>query len=547
MSLPINIDKLIHGKSVETERLEFKKGWNPEKIIHTICAFANDINNWGGGYIIIGIDEDNGQAVLPPEGVPQKDIDKIQKEVLGLAHQIQPNYFPIIDTIIFQGKHIVVLWCPAGDNRPYTAPSTQGKKSQRNSYVRIGSESIIAKGENLNRLNELSVRIPFDDRVNHQATINDLDLGIIRSYLQEINSELFKESATMPFVELCQAMNIVKGSSENILPVNVGLLFFSKEPEKFFQRSWIELVWHKDNSVKKFQEIYFKGTLQKQLRDALSFIKNNIIVENVVKHPDRAEAERFFNFPYQAIEESLSNAVYHKSYEIGSPIEIQIWEDKIEISSFPGPVPPVDAKILKTHKRIISREYRNRRIGDFFKELTLTEGRATGFPTIYETMENNGSSKPIFETDDDRTYFLTVLPVRRSINFTNGSTNESNDFSINTISDFKRYVNDLANGLTNDLANGLTNGLRKQIIELLNKELNNKVIDILKYTSLPIRRTDLFEKLGLSNQTFNRRKYIDPLVELNWIEKEIAENITTPNQVYKITNLGETVLKIIEK
>ena len=127
MSLPININKLIHGKSVETERLEFKKGWNPEKIIHTICAFANDINNWGGGYIIIGIDENNGQAVLPPEGVPQKEIDKIQKEVLGLAHQIQPNYFPIIDTEIFQEKHIVVLWCPAGDNRPYTAPSTQGK------------------------------------------------------------------------------------------------------------------------------------------------------------------------------------------------------------------------------------------------------------------------------------------------------------------------------------------------------------------------------------------------------------------------------------
>ena len=55
MSLPINIKELVHGKVVEWERLEFKAGWNPEEILHSICAFANDINNWGGGYIIVGV------------------------------------------------------------------------------------------------------------------------------------------------------------------------------------------------------------------------------------------------------------------------------------------------------------------------------------------------------------------------------------------------------------------------------------------------------------------------------------------------------------
>ena len=51
-ALPINVEELLRGQIVEWERLEFKKGWNPEEIIHTICAFANDINNWGGGYLI---------------------------------------------------------------------------------------------------------------------------------------------------------------------------------------------------------------------------------------------------------------------------------------------------------------------------------------------------------------------------------------------------------------------------------------------------------------------------------------------------------------
>lgn len=57
MGIPVNIELLINGKSVEWERLEYKEGWNPEEIIHSICAFANDINNWGGGYIIVGVKE----------------------------------------------------------------------------------------------------------------------------------------------------------------------------------------------------------------------------------------------------------------------------------------------------------------------------------------------------------------------------------------------------------------------------------------------------------------------------------------------------------
>jgi len=54
MALPINIDELLHGNTIEWDRIELKKGWNPENIIHSLCAYANDINNWDGGYIIVG-------------------------------------------------------------------------------------------------------------------------------------------------------------------------------------------------------------------------------------------------------------------------------------------------------------------------------------------------------------------------------------------------------------------------------------------------------------------------------------------------------------
>ena len=69
MALPVNISALITGKTVEWERIELRKGWHPERTIKTITAFANDFNNWGGGYIILGIEEKNGAAILPPTGI----------------------------------------------------------------------------------------------------------------------------------------------------------------------------------------------------------------------------------------------------------------------------------------------------------------------------------------------------------------------------------------------------------------------------------------------------------------------------------------------
>lgn len=113
------------------------------------------------------------------------------------------------------------------------------------------------------------------------------------------------------------------------------------------------------------------------------------------------------------MEEALSNAVYHKSYQVGEPITISVTPDKLEITSLPGPDRTISAEDI-ANRRMVSRRYRNRRIGDFLKELKLVEGRNTGIPTILRAMQQNGSEAPTFETDDERTYLTVVLPVQKS-------------------------------------------------------------------------------------------------------------------------------------
>lgn len=165
-------------------------------------------------------------------------------------------------------------------------------------------------------------------------------------------------------------------------------MFFSMEPDKFFPYTQIDVVQFPSGlSGNDIIEKTFKGPIHQQLRDALQYIRNTVIMEEVVKYPDRAEADRFFNYPYAAVEEALSNAVYHRAYGEREPIEVRIESDRIEIVSFPGPDRSVTQEGLKNY-RVSNRRYRNRRIGDFLKELHLTEGRNTGFKKNFGCMKD---------------------------------------------------------------------------------------------------------------------------------------------------------------
>ena len=415
MAIPTNIKTLLSGEVVEWARIEFKETWDAAASLKTVCAFANDLDNWGGGYIVIGVGENNGCPVYPLKGVPTDKLDAYQKSIYAKCRMIRPAYTPIIGIETHQDKQFIVIWCPGGDNRPYSSPKTMARDNkERIHYIRKASNTVEPTDDEEKDLFNLANRVPFDDRVNHQAEMSDLNITLIQNYLKEVKSSLYDKAATGDFMEVCSDMNIISNLPEYVKPKNVGLMFFSMEPDKFFPYTQIDVVQFPDGlGGNDIIENTFKGPIHQQLRDALRFINNTIITEKIVKHPNRAEADRFFNYPYAAIEEALSNAVYHRAYDVREPIEVRVECDRIEIVSFPGPDRSVTREGLKNY-RVSNRRYRNRRIGDFLKELHLTEGRNTGFKKILNALEANGSPRPEFETDDDHSYFISRLFIHEA-------------------------------------------------------------------------------------------------------------------------------------
>lgn len=273
------------------------------------------------------------------------------------------------------------------------------------------ARTIAPSEEEKRGLDNLADNVPFDDRVNHEAEISDLNITLIRSYLKEAGSSLYAESQTMDFIDLCKSMNIVNTLPEYIKPKNVGLMFFCLNPQRFFPYAQIDVVQFPDGiGGDTINEKTFDGPLHQQLREALLYLSNMFIQERIEKISGVAEARRFFNYPYMAIKEALANAVYHKGYNEREPIEVRVLSDRIEIVSHPGADRSITPEGLKNY-RVFNRRYRNRRIGEFLKELHLTEGRNTGFGKILRALEKNGSPKPIFETDEERTSFVTTILI----------------------------------------------------------------------------------------------------------------------------------------
>ena len=475
-----------------------------------------------------------------------ESIDRIQGELISICYKIQPNYLPVTQPYVIDSKHILAIWCPAGDLRPYSSPSTVGNDARRQYYIRSGSRSIVAQGNNQTRLIELTAKVPFDDRINQEAKINDLELGLIREFLQEVGSDLFDQSDAMTLPDLCKAMHIARGPVEWLRPVNAGLLFFNSNPHRFFNRAWIELAIHKEEYGRNFISETFRGPLHKQIRNCLTFLRNEVLKTEVRKISGQAESITISNYPYNALEEAISNAVYHKNYAEEKPIEIQVLVDRIEILSYPGPLPPISNVDLQ-QRQVIARDYRNRRIGDFLKELNLTEGKATGFPIIRAEMAKNGSPAPVFYTDDERTLFLVTLPCHPEFagKGTKSLTKSGTKIAAEEIDVY------LGNGIDVQLISDMLNYDISEVKEHLRDKIMSKSVSKSVSKSLMIidhlkeakSRLEILTHIGLINHSKHFDYYIKPLIDFGMIEMTLPDKPNSRFQKYRLTDKGKKLLK----
>jgi len=391
---------IIRRGVVEYDCVEYKAGWNPNAIINSICAFANDYDNTNGGYIVIGVKEKDGMPVFPVEGLPKENLDIIQQEIIQYCNMIVPRYIPRMEIIDYKktGTFLVYLWCLAGDSGPYQAPHTvygvKGEKIDKimKYWIRPASLTTDAKQDEVSELFDKFNSVPYDDRINRKARIDDIRRGYMEDFIRKSNSSLINELNNRSLEDLLLAQEVADETDTEIDIRNIGVLMFAEHPEKLIPGAQIELI--------RF---------------------------------NTEEAERFYNYP------GLAKWINLEKFEAG---------------------------------KIRGRKYRNRRIGELFKEIDLSEKKGTGISKIIRELRQNGSPEPEFEMDNDRNYLNTIIYIRSGFEKTD-----------------------------------VTSGMNKNVSsEALNEALNKNelvIVNLIK-NNPAIKQKDIVELTGISRSQVQR-------------------------------------------
>lgn len=520
MALAVEIDRLLKGGVVEWQHIDFRKSFHPLPVLRNICAFANDINGHGGGYIIIGVEPDeHHMPIFPIRGLSPGEITIASQEIFRICRHMQPPYYPIVEAVELKNtKKILVLWVPTGANRPYKVPQGLVKPRGYSYYVRSKTFSTRrAKPQEELELIALANQIPFDDQIHHVADITDLNIILIQEYLAAIKSDLAEQSQDMTFIDLCKSINIAADIGELVKPKNIGLLLFNNRPEKFFPGAFIELT--EFDGMGKYREKIFTGPLVYQIDGALTYIKGMVISKMGEEIPKANSQWECFNYPLKAVEEALINAIYHKLYKENAPIEIRIKPKGMEIISWPGPLEPLDNQKLKLGE-VSLRRLRNPGLGYFLKQMGLVRGKGTGLDKIRFLMENNGNPTPIFETDKKRRFFRVFLPIHPKF--------ASAGPVLETRPKMLKGINEIVLRLSQDCP----------------KDIDIKDAALILLTAQePVSLEDMMFKLSQTNKSRFRKSFVKPLMFLGWMEYTLPHKPTSEKQKYIITEKGRGIIE----
>jgi predicted HTH transcriptional regulator len=411
----------------ESERVEWKENGGDidvvKKIVKTISAFANDISNFGGGYVVCGakeIKDDYGFPKVQYKGLTANKLKEIEGKVTQHCRDyIHPALSPIIEEIInpedSSTRILVFVILASPDAHIYRDGQTSTY------YVRISRETREAKNGILTQLLIKKQKIEyFDKRVNNNATEADIDILLFRDSMQEMGL-LFPEKSLADYfsdreqiAELIAPLFVRTGLDNILRPRNFTLLMFGKKASitALFTEAYTVLSIYRgiDRSESTAERYIFTGSIIEQAKKSIELL-NSQIYTAFDKNSNKPNQVKY---PIRALQEAVINAIVHRDYEIPEPIRITVFTNRIEIQS-PGALHwGVDRE--KFLQGRASPKWRNQSFAYLFNKLQLAQSEGQGIPTIIRTMKEEGCPAPIFEIESESlTCILTANPRHQLI------------------------------------------------------------------------------------------------------------------------------------
>ena len=362
---------------MENQNTEYKESWRDE-YIKWVCGFANA----SGGKMYIGIDDKSNITGISDVKKLAEDLPNKVKDILGV----------LIDANIKNDSNKEYLEIVT-DAYPYPV-NYKGKY-----YYRTGATNQELKGAALDKFLLGKQGLKWDgtpEPYSKEADLSDLAFKLFKdraSETQRFDEDVHGDSPH----ELLEKLNLV---DKNGYLKKAAVLLFHPKPEKIFTGATIKIGFFNTDDDLAYQD-EVRGSLFEQVDKVMDLLVSKYLKAQITY--EGLQRKETFPVPVGALREAVLNAIIHKDYSSGIPIQISVYDDKLIIWN-EGELPE-NWTVAKLKVKHPSRPY-NPDIANAFFRSGLIESWGRGTIKIFNEAKAAKIPVPIFRYEDNGFYVI---------------------------------------------------------------------------------------------------------------------------------------------
>ncbi len=362
----------------ESESLEFKKSLSEQAdAIKTAVAFANG----NGGWILFGVKPD-GSVIDVSIGA-----NTLENLAEAFHQQTDPIIYPSISAVDVEGRTVIAIRVPAGADKPYTAKGIAYKRVSRTTQQLSRSEY---------------ERMLLERHTNGYETLpvigtkwEDLDQNSLENFLAARAPRAWQSGADL--VDRAITDKLAIRAAEGVVPTIAGVLAFCATPQRLNPGWGVTALMFRGREFQRDALLLrqdLTGSASSLIDAAVAFVVRNMRTFPIF--PDGETQRRdVTEYDLAAVREAVANAVAHRDYSANEPIQIRLFDERLEIQS-PGPLPSE-----LTIERILAggvTRARNPILAQILLAHGYMERAGFGIVFIHQQMKKLGAPKPDFES-----------------------------------------------------------------------------------------------------------------------------------------------------
>jgi len=499
-------------KQPEGRRLEFKESLpKSSELAKTIIAFAND----AGGVFYLGI-KDSPREVI---GLNEDKLFSLEEKIANIIHDLcEPVILPEISFLQHEGKHVIRTQVFKGSAPPY---HLKNRSIEESTFIRVGSTNRLASPEMIAELERQKQNRSFDSELVYSKTMEQVNINTFKGFF-------FEKTGEELTVQVLNKLELFRHEQGRHLPTYALILLSDDELRR------------QQFPYAKIECARFKGTVPGNFIDRKT-IDENVGVQAerayqfVLRHISQGSTDYTgvyrndrWEYPVIAIREIIRNAVIHRDYSLtGKDIKIAIFDDKIEITSPGKLMPTIDFSDMESGQSDI----RNKILAPVFKRLGIIEQWGNGLRLIARELQDYPEIELSWKEPG----------IAFRVTFTSKNYEQQAGFDLEVLG--QEVGTKL--GLSWDQAGTKLEPGRHQAGTKLAPSWHQVDI-ILDFCKAPRPIQSIMELVQWRDRTKFRKRYINPLIELNILKRTVPDKPKSPRQEYLLTEKGTAFLDLLK-